>query len=127
MACGCAVVEAKVPSVEIWMEDDSENCMLVEPNPRGVAEALIKLVRDSQMRDRIATNGEKFVATISSTWEQSCEQMEKILLEAVFRDAAPGAKRDYSQLASRSTDNHYQIADCARMDENATIAEHQVR
>jgi glycosyltransferase involved in cell wall biosynthesis/2-polyprenyl-3-methyl-5-hydroxy-6-metoxy-1,4-benzoquinol methylase len=89
MACGCAVVEAKVPSVEIWMEDDSENCMLVEPNPRAVADALIKLVRDSQMRDRIATNGEKFVATISSTWEQSCEQMEKILLEAVFRDAAP--------------------------------------
>jgi glycosyltransferase involved in cell wall biosynthesis/regulator of replication initiation timing len=89
MACGCAVVEAKVPSIEAWMGDESESCVLVEPNARAVADALIKLIRDPKMRDSIARAGEKYVEAISATWEDSCEQLEKILLEAVFRDSVP--------------------------------------
>jgi glycosyltransferase involved in cell wall biosynthesis len=88
MACGCSVVEAKVPSIEAWTEDETESCVLVEPNARAVADALIKLVRNPQMRDRVAARGEKYVAAISATWEESCEQLEKILLQAVFRDNA---------------------------------------
>src|SRR5262249_54642540 len=53
MACGCAVVEAKVPSVEMWLEEGNDACLLVEPDANAVAEALIKLVRNRELRVRI--------------------------------------------------------------------------
>ena len=59
MACGCAVVEAKVPSVEAMVED-GEDCLLAEPEPDKVAEALHRLVRDKDLRDRIAKAGVDF-------------------------------------------------------------------
>jgi SAM-dependent methyltransferase len=100
MACGCAVVEAKVPSVELWMEGETERCVLVDPNPRAVADTLIKLVRDPRMRDLIAANGEKYVAAISAPWEATFEQIEDILLQAVFRDSAPA---EGTLIASRTS------------------------
>lgn len=89
MACGCAVVEAKVPSVELWMEGAAEDCVLVDPDPPTVADALIKLVRDPDVRARIAACGEKYVAKISASWEETCAQLERILLDAVLRSYAP--------------------------------------
>jgi glycosyltransferase involved in cell wall biosynthesis/2-polyprenyl-3-methyl-5-hydroxy-6-metoxy-1,4-benzoquinol methylase len=89
MACGCAVVEARVPTVESWMEGEGTNSLLVDPEPRAVADALITLVRDAGLRKRIAANGEKHVARISSSWEAACAQFESILLDAVFKQYLP--------------------------------------
>jgi glycosyltransferase involved in cell wall biosynthesis len=85
MACGCAVVEAKVPSVRLWIDDDSQGALLVEPNPRDAAEGLIGLVRDDELRVRIAENGERLLAKLSASWEEVGARFESILLEAVFK------------------------------------------
>jgi glycosyltransferase involved in cell wall biosynthesis/SAM-dependent methyltransferase len=89
MACGCAVVEAKVPSVEMWMEEDDDACLLVEPNANAVAEALIKLVKNRELRVRIAENGEQFLSQVSGTWEEIGAEFESILLDAVFKSQTP--------------------------------------
>jgi glycosyltransferase involved in cell wall biosynthesis len=85
MACGCAVVEAKVPSVRSWIDDDSQGALLVEPNPRDAAEGLIGLVRDDGLRVRIAENGERLLGKLSASWDEVGARFESILLDAVFK------------------------------------------
>jgi glycosyltransferase involved in cell wall biosynthesis/2-polyprenyl-3-methyl-5-hydroxy-6-metoxy-1,4-benzoquinol methylase len=81
MACGCAVVEAKVPSVEGMVEDE-EQCLLAEPEPDKVAQALLRLVRDKDLRERIAKAGLDFVR--NKTWDHSCKQFEDILFDSLL-------------------------------------------
>lgn len=85
MACGCAVVEAKVPSVAMWLEEGDDACLLVEPDANAVAEALIKLVRNRELRVRIAENGEQFLSKVSGPWEEISAEFESILLDSVFK------------------------------------------
>ena len=82
MACGCAVVEAKVPSVELWMERGA--CVLTDPTPDAVSSALARLIRDEEFRKAIASAGERYVNTISSNWPDTCSQFEAFLLESVY-------------------------------------------
>jgi glycosyltransferase involved in cell wall biosynthesis len=76
---------SKVPSVRLWIDDDSQGALLVEPNPRDAAEGLIGLVRDDELRVRIAENGERLLAKLSASWEEVGARFESILLEAVFK------------------------------------------
>jgi glycosyltransferase involved in cell wall biosynthesis len=87
MACGCAVVEAKVPSVELGLDEATEACLLVDPTPEAVADGVIRLVEDSGLRQRLASNGERYIDTIATTWGETCKAFEGILLESVFRTA----------------------------------------
>jgi hypothetical protein len=88
MACGCVVVEAKLPAIEMLIQEAAEISVLVEPTPHAAADALIKLVRDPAMRQRISASGEKYVTLLAVPWGGAVEQMERILLEAVFVDEA---------------------------------------
>jgi glycosyltransferase involved in cell wall biosynthesis len=89
MACGCAVVEAKVPSVELWVGNDDQYCLLSEPEPEKVAAAVIGLVEDPELRSKLAANGEWFVSTISSSWEDTCHEFESELYKSLFKEVAP--------------------------------------
>lgn len=82
MACGCAVVEANVPSVQVWMEEGT--CILPEPEPEAVAEALILLIRDHAFRTHVAASGEQYVHTILLNWPETCAQFESVLLKSVY-------------------------------------------
>jgi len=81
MACGCAVVEADVPGVREMVED-GETCLLAEPNPQPVAEALLRLVDDGALRCRLAENAAATLAERS--WESSARQFEQILVQRSF-------------------------------------------
>jgi glycosyltransferase involved in cell wall biosynthesis len=81
MACGCAVVEAKVPSVEAMVED-GKHCLLAEPQPDAVMAALRRLIQDGDLRSRIAKAGMEFVR--EKTWENSCKQFEGIIYDSLL-------------------------------------------
>ena len=81
MACGCAVVEAKVPSVEA-MVADGKNCLLAEPEGNSVADAIMRLIRDDDLRRTITAAGLDFVR--EKTWENSCNQFEAILSDSLL-------------------------------------------
>lgn len=88
MACGCAVVEARVRSVEHWMGSEQQHCVLAEPEPQAVAQALLRLVADSALRQRVAESGEQRVATITASWEDTCARFESILQRSLCKEAA---------------------------------------
>jgi glycosyltransferase involved in cell wall biosynthesis/SAM-dependent methyltransferase len=81
MACGCAVVELDVPSVTA-MVAPGENCLLAAPDPDELAEAILRLVRDDELRVRLAERG--IADTRDATWEHSGAQLERILRETCF-------------------------------------------
>ena len=62
MACQCPVVDIKYNNNELNY-GDVNNAMLVEPTPECVAEGIIKLLEDDELRNRIAENGYKYVAS----------------------------------------------------------------
>ena len=62
MACKCPVVDIKYNNNELNY-GDVNNAMLVEPTPECVAEGIIKLLEDDELRNRIAENGYKYVAS----------------------------------------------------------------
>jgi glycosyltransferase involved in cell wall biosynthesis len=81
MACGCAVVEARVAAVEASLRD-GENCLLAEPAPVPLAEALVRLVRDDELRVRLAGRANADVA--GRTWERTGHELERLLLDWAF-------------------------------------------
>jgi glycosyltransferase involved in cell wall biosynthesis len=87
MACGCAVVEAKVPPVQAMVED-GKHCLLAQPEPDAVATALRRLIEDGNLRSRIAKTGMKFVS--EKTWDKSCKQFEDILFDCLLKKQLRG-------------------------------------
>ena len=81
MACGAAVVEANVPSVQA-MVDAGRTCLLADINPQAVADALLQLVDDKPFRCEIAIRAAGEMQ--HRTWKRSAEQFEHILQQQCF-------------------------------------------
>ena len=57
---------------------DNENAVLFPPrNPEALAEKIIYLIHDSELRSAIAKKGEQLVRT-KYNWEQFAHQVEQI-------------------------------------------------
>jgi len=97
MACGCAVVEARVPSVELWVGSDNQHCLLSEPQADKVAAAIGRLIVDPELRKKLAASGEEFVSTISASWEDTCHHFETLLRKALFRVGGDGGHPEASK------------------------------
>lgn len=101
MACGCAVVEAQVPSVEAMVKD-GRHCILAEPESRAVAEALIRFIKDEGLRRHIAKNGMEFVR--EKTWDNACKQFEEIVSDSLpfVRRSEASAETNHELLSTVS-------------------------
>jgi O-antigen biosynthesis protein len=71
MASGCPVVSNRGPQVE-WMLN-TENCILCDPEPRALAQAMVALLTDDQLRDRLRTAGIEFAQ--STDWRLEAERL----------------------------------------------------
>lgn len=85
MACGCAVVEANVPSVTA-MVSGGATCLLADPTPAAVADTLGVLMEDAELRCRIGNAAAKEMQ--GRTWTRTAEQFEEILRDAAFARVA---------------------------------------
>jgi len=83
MACKCAVVDLKMEPVEAVLTHE-ENALLADPTPEAVAETILRLLEDGELRRRIAEKGYAHAQTLS--WEKSARKVESILLQRVPRD-----------------------------------------
>jgi glycosyltransferase involved in cell wall biosynthesis len=86
MACGCAVVEADVPTTRA-MVSPGENCLLAEPEPEALARTIGRLVEEPELRGRLATRAAHDLK--GRTWEQTTRQFEQVLLDACFARLEP--------------------------------------
>jgi glycosyltransferase involved in cell wall biosynthesis len=81
MACGCAVVDADMPNVSS-MVDAGNNCLLAEPQPKAMADALLRLVDDPDLRERLGRRGAQDQSV--RTWARTASQFEENLLRLCF-------------------------------------------
>lgn len=77
MACGTAVITTDSGGSRDYAYD-RENCLLIPPSDPGkLAEAMLELLSDDELRKRLAYNGHKFVQ--SWTWSRTTQKVENFL------------------------------------------------
>ncbi len=69
MASGMATVTNNNED-NLWFLEHEKNCLLSEPSPLAMAEAIGRLVEDKKLRMKIAKNGHD---TLGYTWNQQTE------------------------------------------------------
>jgi glycosyltransferase involved in cell wall biosynthesis len=71
MACGCPVVSSRGPHAE-WLLNES-NALLVDPMPEAMADGLLKVLADQDLRRRLSTQGKLFAQATS--WKQEADKV----------------------------------------------------
>jgi glycosyltransferase involved in cell wall biosynthesis len=97
MACGTAVVTSGLGAEEIAI--DGQNSLVVPPrDPNRLADAIIRLARDSQLARNLV---EKGIETAQQfTWEKAADNAEQIITKAVKEYPFSGAFSDIPDLVS---------------------------
>jgi glycosyltransferase involved in cell wall biosynthesis len=94
MACKCAVVDIHSERVEGLLAH-GHNALLAEPTPEGVADAILTLLWDKDLRAKITEQA--YAQVKSKSWRSSAHQLERVLVQ----HAPPLAQR----LALRRTEH----------------------
>jgi hypothetical protein len=79
MASGMATVSNVNPATQ-WLLRDGENCLLTPPLPTPTAERIGRLVKDAELRRRIAESGEREVRAY--TWDEQIERVWGAMTQA---------------------------------------------
>lgn len=80
MACGMAVV-ANRNEDNAWLLRDGENCLVSEPGPAAMAEAVGRLVDDAALRSDLRRRGR---ATVTADWDGQIDAVWTALLRDDF-------------------------------------------
>jgi O-antigen biosynthesis protein len=67
MACGCPVVSNAGPNVD-WLLSN-QNCLLADATPESIAENLVRLLKDTDLRDHYSQAGLRFTSSIDRKQE----------------------------------------------------------
>ncbi|MEJ5308746.1 MAG: glycosyltransferase [Anaerolineae bacterium] len=78
MACRCAVVDLNRETVTGVLEHEV-NALLAEPTPKAIADAVLRLLEDEPLRQRLVETAYQQVQERS--WEKSARRVEEILLQ----------------------------------------------
>ncbi len=78
MACGCALVTTDSLGVREYAFNE-KTALISEPkNPEELAQSIIRLIYDNNLRISLAESGHRFVQNF--TWEKAVNEFEKIIL-----------------------------------------------
>lgn len=81
MACGAAVVATRCGGVEDFVHDERNGLLAPVANPRTLADATLRLLRDEPTRARLATSGANDAAQMSL--RRSSDLLEQVLQSLV--------------------------------------------
>ncbi len=76
MACGCPVVSNRGPNVE-WLLRDGENALLADPTPESLAQAVIRVLEDDRLRQRLREGG--LASTAATDWMAEAVKIDAFL------------------------------------------------
>lgn len=83
MACGCPVVTTRYGTEDYAYNE--VNCLVVPPrNPERMAEAIIRLLKDENLRESFKKEGPKTASKF--TWEKTVSKVEEIFMKAVMEE-----------------------------------------
>lgn len=96
MACGAALVASSIP-VRSEYATHGENAMLVPPgDPHAAAASVLRLLRDSSLRNRLARLGQRRVQSL--TWANSAALFETVLQSRIRCEAAAAKDPEGSRM-----------------------------
>ncbi len=76
MACGKPVVSSRIPNLEFIEEQNTG--LLVEPeNPKELAKAIIKLIKDKSLREKMGKNGRE-LAVKNYSWKANARKVAEL-------------------------------------------------
>jgi len=76
MACGCPVVSNRGPNVE-WLLRDGENALLADPTPESLAQAVIRMLEDNRLRQRLREGG--LASATATDWMAEAVKIDAFL------------------------------------------------
>lgn len=76
MACGCPVVSNNGPNVE-WLLKHGETAMLTDPTPEALAAALVEVLQNHELHQRLRENGLEFARRTS--WAEEAAKVHGYL------------------------------------------------
>lgn len=85
MACGCAVASTDCKGVREYAEHGVTALLSPPRDPKALAENVLRLLEDEELRIRIAETGHKRIQAF--TWERSTNLLEKYIQECVRQDS----------------------------------------
>ncbi len=82
MACGCPVVTTNTQGIATEYAKHKYNCLLVPPkNPKKLAEAILLLLKDKNLRKKIIRNGFKTAEKLE--WNKIVDKFERFLMKSL--------------------------------------------
>ena len=81
MACGCAVVSTDIGGVRDYAENDVTALLSPPKNPGALAENLLRLLEDDELRIKLAKAGHERIQEF--TWERSTDLLEQFLFDRI--------------------------------------------
>lgn len=90
MGCGAVVVSNRNPANQ-WLLRDRENCLLCEPVPSQVAEAVGSLISSPGLAEKLASEGRSTVSGLS--WEEAIEAVFDFMAQRELVPAGPEPDR----------------------------------
>jgi glycosyltransferase involved in cell wall biosynthesis len=85
MASGVPPVVTAIAGVPEVVTDHETGVLLEPGNPDEVAQAVIELFDDAELRARLATNAREYI-TENLTWEQRTERVMEVYSQVVTND-----------------------------------------
>ncbi len=82
MACGAALVSTENGGVRVYAEDGKTALLCPIKNPIALAQTVLTLLRNRNLRIMIATNGYKYIQQF--TWKNAISAMEEYLSEGLL-------------------------------------------
>lgn len=87
MACGCALVAADNPGVLEYASDGETAVVAPRRQPAALAEAIVRLAEDRQLRLRIAHAGAEAIGRF--TWDNATDRLERLITSVVSGEPFP--------------------------------------
>ena len=78
LACGKPVVASNIKGVGDLLESSNSGIPVIPDNPNELAKAIIKLLKDKQLREQIGKNGRE-IAVNNYSWENTAKKTMEVL------------------------------------------------
>ena len=88
MACGCALVSTDIGGVRDYAQHEVTALLSPPGNPAGLSTAVLRLLTDEDLRNRIARSGNERIKAF--TWERSTDLLEQFLEQEERHGITPG-------------------------------------
>jgi len=80
LASGTCVIGSNVGGIPDIIKNNKTGLLVKEKDPRELAEAIIKILSDAKLRDKLARQGQKYIKA-NFSWDNIAESFDNMIKE----------------------------------------------